>query len=200
MESGRLWVAKNSRLPMVDLFSGQSDETMQLHQIDVRCRPWWLRWTPLIAALVILLAGYLREGSFSPSTAILIFAGSWIAAVLISLLLPKCTVRFFLTKQTLRIRKRFGFMMLFFLLMFFVGSALTPQGPSWLSLIPQAFGIAWITGLIAGFLFHRRLSCQKTHEGLFRLQGIHRKAIAYLIGIQTEPPVRAAPPTAPPSR
>lgn len=186
IENGQLWVAASSRLPVIDLFSGLIDETMMLREIEVRYRPWLLRWAPLAAALVILLAGYLREGSFSPSTAILIFAGCWIVAVLISLLLPKCTVRFFLTKQTLRIRKRFGFMMHFSLLMFLVGGALTPQGPSWISLIPQAFGIAWITGLVAGFLFHHRLSCQETHENWFHIQGIHRKAIAYMIGIHTE--------------
>jgi len=156
---------------------------MMLREIEVRYRPWWLRWTPLVAALVILLTGYLREGSFPASTGILVFAGCWIVAALVSLLLPKCTVRFFLTKQTLRIRKRFGFMMHFSLLMFLVGGALTPQGPSWLSLIPQAFGIAWITGLVAGLLFHRRFSCQKMHAGLFRIQRIHPKAIAYLFGI-----------------
>lgn len=181
--NGQLWVAANSRLPVIDLFSGLTDETMMLREIEVRYLPWWLRWPPVAAAFVILLAGYLWEGSFPASTGILVFAGCWIVAALVSLLLPKCTVRFFLTKQTLRIRKRFGFMMHFSLLMFLVGGALTPQGPSWLSLIPQSFGIAWITGLVAGFLFHRRLSCRKMHAGLFLIQGIHRKAIAHLTGI-----------------
>jgi hypothetical protein len=145
IDNGQLWVSASSRLPVIDLFSGLTDETMMLREIEVRYRPWWLRWPPLVAAFVIPLVGYLREGSFSMSAAILIFAGCWIVTVLISLLLPKCTVRFFLTKQTLRVRKRFGFMMHFSLLMFLVGGALTPQGPSWISLIPQAFGIAWIT-------------------------------------------------------
>lgn len=190
MANGHLWVAGNCCVPMIDLFSGKSDETMSMRMIEVRYRPWWLRWIPLAAAFAVLLTEYLRPDAFDPSSAILVFAGTWIITLLISLLQPKCTVRFFLTQRTLRVRNRYRLMMHFLLIMFFVGSGLATQGPSWLNLISPSFGIAWITGLVAGFWIQRRLSCKSMHENWFRIHGIHRKAITHLVDTHAMAPHR----------
>lgn len=181
VENSQLWVAANSRLPMIDLFSGQSDEIMTMRKIEVRYRPWWSSWLPFAVWLALVI--WLVSESFTkprhttfpfewllPSLLI-----CWLVSQFTGMFNPICTLSYFTRKKTLRIQRIYGCSVFGAPLLVILGGMFSRQ-----TFIHGTTLAVFAIVVVTGFWIRRRLFCRRVSGGWFELRGIHPQSVAFL--------------------
>lgn len=178
----RVWVERFAQFPMIDPYSGESDEVMTMNRLTVRFRPLWmslLKWA--FIALLILGISSLMDG-----VATLVgLLGLIVVAVVSALFYPLTGLKVFFSTRTLKNRAiqywAFkGCLMLAIVSGLMIGKRrLFPAwlSPDWIFMI--ALGI-WLLGVIWQQIFERRLTCRRRKDGRFEIRGFHPKALDQL--------------------
>lgn len=173
-----VWVEKTAQFPMIDPYTGGSEETMMLQKVEVKYRPPWLLAFPVLGALAMFT---LEEGGNWMDLAGLGLAGlllGWLVSVFVGLFLPVCTLRLFFEKRTLRIRKNGTGIMNALLLTGLFGGLVLINAPHWIQWIPTFAFFCWGIGLLVGVTLVRRLRCHRKSGDRFVIRGFHPKALA----------------------
>lgn len=181
----RVWAEKFAQFPMVDPYSGGSDEVMTMNRLTIRQRPLWLvalRWLSVGVFFLPATAWIDRD-----SRSIVTFAGfaGFVLSLIASMCFPLCGLKVFFTSKTLGIRTlQHWTISAFFLLGILTAIAAGNSGlgpsrfpPTWISGV--AFGL-WFLGLIWKNLLQRRLTCRRRKDGRFEIRGFHPKALDQL--------------------
>lgn len=180
---GKLMVREAAQLPMVDPFYGGSDEAMMLQQIKIRHRPRWMWLIPLAGAIALLL---LSGGSGLAGRLIMAIVGLLLGhfvGTVVGGFRASCSLRFFIRKKTLRVRRLHERITSGVFLLFFPGSWLFQLGPAWMQAIPMIALPCWVVAVLSGMILHRRLKCRNRREGYFEITGVHPHAIRELSAI-----------------
>ncbi len=181
----RVWAEKFAQFPMVDPYSGESDEVMTMNRLTVRQRPIWIiaiRW--ICIGLIFQPITRLMDGDLSDGMTLLGFAGFFIS-IIATMFFPICGLKVFFTGKTLRkhtiqLWTINGFFVIGILTGITAGnSGLLPSRfpPTWISSV--AFGL-WFLGLIWKNLIQHRLSCRRQKDGRFEIRGFHPRALVFL--------------------
>lgn len=176
-----VWVEKFAQFPMVDPYTGQSDDVMTMNRLTVRVRPLWmslLQW----AFIGILLLGI---SPLAGGIATLVGLLGLIVLAIVSALYPLTGLKVFFVARTLR-NRAIQYWIFKGCLMLAILSGLTlgiqrlfPKwlSPEWIFMI--ALGI-WLIGLIWQHTIERRLTCRRHKDGRFEIRGFHPKALEFL--------------------
>lgn len=178
----RVWVERFAQFPMVDPYSGESDDVMTMNRLTVRFRPLWmslLKWA--FIALLLLGTSPLMDGMAT----LVGLLGLIVVAVVSALFYPLTGLKVFFSTRTLKNRAiqywAFkGSLMLAILCGLTIGKRrLFPVwlSPDWIFMI--ALGI-WLLGVIWQQIFERRLTCRRRKDGRFEIRGFHPKALDQL--------------------
>ncbi len=181
LDGKRLWVESFAQFPMIDPYSGASEEVMTLNRLSVRVRPLWM--TPLkwaFIALVLLGLSPLLHG-----VATFIGVVGLIVLTIVSAWYPLTGLKVFFSSKTLR-NRAIQYWVFKGSLMLAILSGL-PFGrrsllPAWLSpgwIFTITLGI-WLLGVIWQQIFERRLTCRRQMDGRFEIRGFHPKALERL--------------------
>lgn len=181
----RIWVEKFAQFPMVDPYSGESDEVMTMTRITLRQRPIWLvvlRW--ILVCVIFLPAAPLIDPDLKTTISFIGIAGFAITLIA-SMFLPLVGLKVFFTSRTLRSRTIQHWTISALFLVGIIsgiqfGNSGLPSSHPLLDGIPViAFGL-WFLGLIWKNLIQRRLTCRRRKDGRFEIRGIHPKALDQL--------------------
>ena len=184
IENRRLVVETGARLPMVDPYTGRSSETMQLREVLLPNRLPWLRFLPLVTALVFVLLG--AADSWITILAPLCWGAliGYLVTLVPSLFLPKCTLFLFFQPHTIRFRTIFDRTMSILLVSWLVGGIPMSLGPAWLQVVPGILFGTWVLCLAFSIFLQRRLTCHRRKDGRFQVRGIHSRAVIELMRSQ----------------
>jgi len=193
----RVWAEKFAQFPMVDPYSGESEEVMTMNRLTVRHWPLWmtvLRWI-CIGVIFLPLSG--RIDRDLKSAIALVGVLGLIATMIVSTFFPITGLKVFFTKRTLRMRAIQHWVVgAFFVVGILSGMKVGNSGllPSrfplnWISGV--SFGI-WILGLIWKNLILRRLTCRRRKDGHFEIRGFHSKALELLALDKKAPVIESA--------
>lgn len=178
---GKLVMARQTaQFPMIDPFTGGSEDSMMLQKVPIRYRPPWLLAFPVLGALAMMT---LEEGGNGEDLLFLGLAGlllGWLVSLIAGLFFPVCTLRLFFEKRTLRMRKIGARIMAALLLTGWFGGFVLSTAPPWLQVIPAIAIGCWIIGLVAGLLLSRHLRCRRKDGERFEIRGFHPRALAGL--------------------
>ena len=188
MDGKRVWVEKFAQFPMIDPYSGASEEVMTMNRLSVRFRPLWmsaLKW--VFIALLFLGLSPLLNG-----VATFIGVVGLIGVAIVSALFHRLTgLKVFFSAKTLR-NRAIQYWVFKGSLMLAILSGLTLGRrrlfPVWLSpdwIFTITLGI-WLLGMIWQQIFERRLTCRHQKDGRFEIRGFHPKALERLA--QEQPP------------
>ena len=194
MVGKRVWVEKFAQFPMVDPYSGKSDDVMTMNRITLRYWPAWMTVLRWISLGIILLP---LSGAIEPDlkTAIaLVGVLALIVVMIASTFFPVTGLKVFFATRTLRARAIQQWMVGS---CFFVGilsgmkvghSGLGPSHFPMNEISVVAFSV-WILGLVWIYVFRRRLKCRRHKDGRFEIRGFHSQALALLAQEKGIPPV-----------
>ncbi len=181
----RVWAEKIAQFPMIDPYSGESNDVMTMNRLTVRLRPNWQLALSIILVGTFLVSLLLPIGrELKPSLAI----GSLISLLLVvvgGMFYPVSTLNIFCVKRTVRIHaiQEYAIRTIYLL-----GLGLSVKirnsrslsdflGASW---IPMAMLVIWLLVLIWRNLLQRRLTCRRRKDGRFEIRGFHPKALDQL--------------------
>ena len=189
IRDGMLLVEKEAILPMVDPYTGGSEDRMILLRVEVRRRDWWPRIVFLICMVGAIMNGLVlvnetMAGNFI-GVAVLVF----IAGLLIPLFSGRAFLDVFVTSSTYR-RHRFfvvgGWLsIVMVLLLLIMPSHLPVSGKGLASIVAGALGLAFVVLLVLP-MFQRRIFHKGRSGGRFRLAGIHPRAMEALLLMQDQ--------------
>lgn len=173
-------VKKTSQFPMIDPFTGSSEDPMPLQRVLVHYRPWWLLAFPLVGGSLMAVLG-MRAGDSET-------AGLAIAGVLLGMLisgvvgrfLPVCTLHLFFEKRTLRFRALASRVVYGLLFVAVFAGFFTSAGREWISWVQRAALVGWLLAGLANTVLSRRLRCRRRAGERFAIHGFHPKALAAL--------------------
>lgn len=169
VEENRLMVREESVLPMVDLYSGGSVETMTLAKLRVHCRPLWLWGIPLVTVVGVFWGGI---GSWA-----VYLMGGLIIRLSVSRYFPACTMQAFFERRTSRRR------VVLASTTFFLAVVLTIFPMRFVSFTVggDVFLLLWI---VFAFVVMRQMVCRRVIDGWFEIRGVHPRALQRLVVIQ----------------
>ena len=168
-------VGPGAQFPMIDPYTGVSEDPMRMQLLQIRQRPLWLWGIPILGTLGGLLQG-LADGNWIVQGLMGLILGL-AGRVFVGLFFPRFKVRAFFQKRTIKFRNMLsGILGLCFLISFF-GGIFLPHHLGWIA--GTAF-VIWILGITASLLFNRQLRCRRKSGGLFELRGFHPLALEQL--------------------
>lgn len=186
VRDGMLLVEKDATLPMVDPYSGESEERMTLIKLDVRGRTLWPR--------LLFLGGLLGAitGSFSPRGGVLADGGvllafvGLVASLLMPLLTGRALLQVFVTAATLkrnRVFRAIGRSGVAALALFFLVAGFEGGGVAAAAILIGLLGLVLTLSLLLP-MFQRRI-CHKGKSGsFFKIGGVHPRALEALLVLQ----------------
>ena len=190
----RVWVEKFAQFPMVDPYSGGSDEVMTMNRLTVGLRPMWqliafiILFCTFIATLLLPIDQRLKA-PIAVGTLLILWVG-----VLVGMFNPSSTLNVFYGKRTVRIQTAQNLILrsLFILGNLFswsFGNARSLSAYLEVSWLPGTLLILWISGLIWINLIQRRLTCRRHMDGRFEIRGFHSKALDLMAQRNGIPPI-----------
>lgn len=189
IREGMLLVEKEAILPMVDPYTGGSEDRMILLRVEVRRRDWWPRIVFLICMVGAIVDGLVFVNGTMAGNFIAVAVLVFIAGLLIPLFSGRAFLDVFVTSSTYR-RHRFfvvgGWLSIVVLvLLFIVPSNLSVSGKGFASIVAGAFGLVFVVLLVLP-MFQRRIFHKGRSGGRFRLTGIHPRAMEALLLMQDQ--------------
>lgn len=194
MVGKRVWVEKFAQFPMVDPYSGKTDDVMTMNRITLRYWPAWMTVLRWISLGIILLP---LSGAIEPDLKMAIaLAGvlALIVTMIASTFFPITGLKVFFTTKTLRWRViQHWLVSACFVVGILSGMRVErtglPSGDGQVNVVSSAGFCLWILGLIWIYVLRRRLKCRRHKDGRFEIRGIHPKALALLAREKGSPPV-----------
>lgn len=186
IRDGVLFAEKDAILPMVDPYSGQSEDSMTLIRLDVRGRTRWPRLLFLGGLLGAIVASFgPRAGILADGSLIIAFVGL-IASLVMPLVTGRCWLQVFVTAATFKRNRLFrwiGRIGIVALLLFFLVAGF-PVGEIYAAaILIGLLGLIIILSLLIP-MFQRRLFHKGRSGDQFRIGGVHPRAIEALLVIQ----------------
>ncbi|WAC20469.1 hypothetical protein OVA24_03630 [Luteolibacter sp. SL250] len=189
LDGGRLMVRQDAQLPMVDPFSGVSEERMTLRSLPIRYSPSWHRMTFAGAVLGLAGGGFFRfPHGLSPF--LLISGAAAITLYLISgVFLSSVRIRVFTTRAS-NLKARMGnlinAMMAVTLASLIFAANSGRIHPAVSTGIAMLFGLSLIASISFRMLTWR-LTCRKKTGDRYEVRGLHPDAFRFL-GERFSPP------------
>lgn len=175
-----VFIKQTAQFPMIDPFTGGSNETMMLQKILIRYRPKWLLAFPGAGAVIALVMN--KNGESLDLILFLLFGllAGWALAALVGLMLPVCTLRLFFEKRNLRKRRIISVAAQVLFLACIFGRNLTSMTSPSLRWIGEMIPYLWLIVLLAAIFNNRKLRCVRKHGDRFVIRGFSRRALAAL--------------------
>lgn len=173
LEGGRLWAERDACLPMVDPYSGVSEDQMTMIRLPVYRRILWPRFAFVggIAASIGSAAASLPE-SVQASFGVVGIVG-FIAGLVMPVFNRRMDLRIFVTRRT-RMKQRLWMWASVAVILFWFSSVFFLIGP----LAPSAL----LLGLLIVRWVKRRIFYCRRDGDLFEIGGFHPAAMAVLAG------------------
>ena len=189
IRDGMLLVEKEAILPMVDPYTGGSEDRMILLRVEVRRRDWWPRIVFLVCVVAAIVDGLVLVNGITAGHFLAVAVLVFIAGLLIPLFSGRAFLDVFVTSSTYR-RHRFfvvgGWLSIFLLvLLFIVPSNLPVSSKGLATIFAGALGLAFVVLLVLP-MFQRRIFHKGRSDGRFRLAGIHPRAMEALLLMQDQ--------------
>ncbi|MGC4012950.1 MAG: hypothetical protein QM755_00310 [Luteolibacter sp.] len=170
IRNGKLWVTETATLPMVDPYSGESPETMEMNRISIRYRPVWMWIFPVAGGVIAWIAS---RGSAT-------FAGVVIGLLLrglVSLMMPPVCCQVFFTARTLRSRRLVYWLTIGLFLFNLIGGFFFGMADIVTPLVFAFSGWALLGILMWSLLIRRRMKCRRMKDGWFEIRGVNPLAL-----------------------
>lgn len=186
IRDGVLFAEKNATLPMVDPYSGELEERMTLLQLDVRGRTRWPRLLFLGGLLGAIVASFGPEfGMLADGALVVAFVGL-IASLVMPLVTGRSWLQVFVTAATFKRNRLFrwiGRIGVAALLLFFLVAGFPLGGSYAAAILVGLLGFIIILSLLIP-MFQRRIYHKGRSGGLFKIGGVHPRAMEALLVIQ----------------
>lgn len=173
LEGGRLWVGKDACLPMVDPYSGASEDQMTMIRLPVHRRVLWPRFAFVggVAGSISAAAASLPE-NVQASFGVVGLVG-FLAGLVTPLFNRRMELRIFVTRRTRMKQRLWGWANVIGILFWFSGMFFTFVGP----LLPFLVLLA----LLIGRWVRRRIFYYRRAGEQFEIGGLHPDAMALLV-------------------
>ena len=175
-----LLVHRTAQLPMVDPYTGGSEDPMRMHRVPIGYRPRWLWGFPALGAVGPMV---METGNWGMNRLFQTLSGmflGWLLARIVSLFLPVCTLHLFFERRTLQLRTAFARIMGGLFVVAFLGGSLHFNLPWWVQWLPGTAFACWLTSLLACLTLTRTLRCRRKCADRFEIRGFHPKALETL--------------------
>ena len=186
IRDGMLLVEKDATLPMVDPYSGESEERMTLVQLDVRGRTWWPRILFLGGLLGAIVASFSPQGRMLADGGLVIAFLGLIASLLMPLMTGRSWLQVFVTTATFkrnRVFRAIGRIGVVALVLLFLMGSLPMGGVQAAAIVMSLFGLVLIFSLLVPML-QRRIYHKGRSGDRFKIGGVHPRALEALLAIQ----------------
>lgn len=182
LSENAILVRQDAQLPMVDPFTGISEDRMTLRHISIRHSPHWLHAALVVALACILSASFIDlPGGISEALG-LTGAAAGLLYLIASLLFSSVRIRVFTGRSSnLKIRiSAFLNTASSLTLLAVIGSlSVGTHQPTMAKVIAILFGVLIISSLAFRFL-SRSLKCRRKVGGLHEIRNLHPDALRFL--------------------
>lgn len=190
LRGGALWVQSGAVLPMVDLYSGETAETMTLMRVAVRMRSRWPLYLVIVGMVTLAISGGAVEIS---QVFFLLGLTGLVARSLVTAFSPAAYIQIFLVKETPRRQQSYRLRALAVAGMAFVFAVLTgsidviPRGRHWVDAICAAVFSIMFVGAMVMWMRREKLFYGARSSHAFEVRGVHQEALRALAAIAERP-------------